>query len=347
MSDNQTMDKEVKTDASETKQKYWVGCDLGGTKIFAVVYDDQFKQLGKNRKRTKGHEGQEAGLSRIISTINGALEEAEISKDQLAGIGIGCPGPLDLDKGIIHEAPNLGWHEVPVKKTLEKEFGCSTYVVNDVDAGVYGEYEFGAGRKKRCVVGVFPGTGVGGGCVYEGKLLRGANCTCMEIGHITIGSESMPDGAGNVGTVESLASRLTIAGAAAQAVFRGQAPNLKKDAGTDLSNIRSGALADAIKNGDTVIEEIVKHSAQHIGTAVVTLIHLLAPDVVVLGGGLAEAMPDLYVGTVKKVAKNKVLPAYRDIFDVVVAELGDDAAVIGAAAWARNRVKDEVVSNEK
>ena len=344
MSSISKSDMDEKQISNEVEKNFWVGCDLGGTKIYAVVYNEQFKQVGKNRKRTKGHEGQKVGMSRVIATIEGALEEAKITRDQLKGIGIGCPGPLDLDKGIIHEAPNLGWHEVPVKDTLEKEFACPTHVVNDVDAGVYGEYEFGAGRKQRCVVGVFPGTGVGGGCVYEGNLLRGANCTCMEIGHITIASDSMPDGAGNVGTVESLASRLTIAGAAAQAVYRGQAPNLKKAAGTDLSAIRSGTLAESIKKGDTVIEEIVRQSAEHIGTAVVTLVHLLAPDVVVLGGGLAEAMPDLYIGTVKKHAKKNVMPAYRDVFDVVEAELGDDAAVMGAAAWARHQIADQSMS---
>jgi glucokinase len=319
-------------------RKYWVGCDLGGTKIFTIVYDEAFKIIGKNRKRTKGHEGQEAGIERICSTISGALADADLDSSSLAGIGIGCPGPLDLDRGVIHEAPNLGWRNVPIKAALEKEFGCPVHVVNDVDAGVFGEYEFGAGKKKRCVVGVFPGTGVGGGCVYEGKLLRGAKSSCMEVGHIKIASESDPDGAGNVGTVESLASRLSIAGAAAQAAFRGQAPNLKKDAGMDISAIRSGAIADAIEKGDTVVADIVKRSAEHIGTAVITLVHLLAPDLVIIGGGLAEAMPDLYVGTVRKYAKKHCLPAYRDSFDVVIAELGDDAAVVGAAAWARKCV---------
>ena len=154
-------------------KKYWVGFDLGGTKMLAVVLDSEFKSIARSRKKTKGFAGKEAGLDRICTTIDSALEEASISPDQLAGIGVGCPGPLDLEKGIIHEAPNLGWTDVPMKAHLESQYDCPAIIANDVDAGVYGEYQFGAGRGSRCIVGVFPGTGIGGGCVYEDKIIQG------------------------------------------------------------------------------------------------------------------------------------------------------------------------------
>jgi len=168
----------------EKTKDHWIGFDLGGTKMLAVVYDSDFKQLGKSRKKTKGHEGQSNGLKRINSTIREALEDAKVDASQIKGLGIGCPGPLDIEKKTIRMAPNLGWKNVKVGQSIENEFGFPVTVANDVDAGVFGEYSFGAGKGKRCVVGIFPGTGVGGGCVYEGKLIRGSNCTCMEIGHI-------------------------------------------------------------------------------------------------------------------------------------------------------------------
>ncbi len=314
---------------------HWIGFDLGGTKMLAVVFDSNFEAVGRCRKKTKGQEGQKVGLQRIGQTIRGALDDAGISVDRLAGIGIGCPGPLDLKTGVIHEAPNLGWREVPVKKFLEQEFGCETVVSNDVDSGVFGEYSFGAARGANCVVGIFPGTGIGGGCVYQGQLIQGANCTCMEIGHIPIMSDGLHDGAGNVGTLESVASRLAISGAAAQAAYRGQAPALMAATGTDIAEIRSAAIARSIENGDETVQEIVEHAAQHISTAVVTVVLLLAPDVIVLGGGLVEAMPKLFVDKINKLAKRRILPAYRDVFKIVPAQLGDDAAVMGAAAWAR------------
>lgn len=317
------------------EKNYWLGFDLGGTKMMSVVYDGNFQEVGRSRKKTKGHEGADAGLERISTVIQESLNAAQISPEQVGGLGIGCPGPLDLKKGVLKEAPNLGWQNVPIRAHLEKRFGFPVVVGNDVDFGVFGEYSFGAGKGARCVVGLFPGTGIGGGCVYEGKIFRGANCTCMEVGHIPIASGGWPDGAGNLGTLEALASRLVISGAAAQAAYRGQAPYLLKNCGTDLTEIRSTQLADAIKEGDKAIESIVKLAAEYLSIGVVSLIHLLAPDVVVLGGGLVEAMPNLFVNTVSKAVDKRVLPSMRDVAKICEAKLGDEAAVKGAAAAAR------------
>ena len=189
----------------------------------------------------------------------------------------GSAGPLDLDEGVILDAPNLGWKDVKMKATLEKEFGCPAAVMNDVDAGVYGEYRFGAARSSRCVLGVFPGTGIGGGCVYDGKIVRGKTNSCMEIGHIQVVPDGPLCGCGLRGCLEAVASRLAISAAAAQAAYRGQAPDLLDAAGTSLDQIRSGALADSIAAGDTVVESIVRNAARHIGTAVASAVHLCRP----------------------------------------------------------------------
>ncbi|MCH7725255.1 MAG: ROK family protein, partial [Planctomycetes bacterium] len=124
--------------------KYWVGFDLGGTKMLATVFDSEFKPCGRERKKTKGHTGSETGVVRISKTIREALADAEIDVGQVAGIGVGFAGPLDLEKGVLFEAPNLGWTDVPLKDLLENDFACPVVVANDVDAGVFGEYKFGA-----------------------------------------------------------------------------------------------------------------------------------------------------------------------------------------------------------
>lgn len=319
-------------DANDS-QRNWIGFDLGGTKMLAVVTDAKFQPVVRKRRKTRDDDGS-INMSRVISTIEKALEEGGIAKEQLAGIGIGCPGMLDLDRGILLEASNLGWKNEPVQKELEDVFGCPAVIMNDVDAGVYGEYRFGAAQGAHTAIGVFPGTGVGGGCVYEGRIFRGKSGSCLEVGHIQV----MPDGprcaCGRRGCLEAVSSRLAVAAAAAQAVFRGQAPNLAELAGSDLANIRSGALAEAIKKGDKVIEQIVKDAAGHLGTAIGGLIHLLAPDIVVLGGGLVEAMPELYVEQVSAAAKRWVLPSFAKSYEIVSAKLGDDAVALGAAAWA-------------
>ncbi len=304
--------------------------------MLATVFDSEFHAKTRHRKKTKGHEGGETVLRRLAQAIRKAMEEAEIEADAIAGIGVGCAGPLDLKRGIIHEAPNLGLKKVPVKSYLEEQFACPVVVVNDVDAGVFGEYQFGAAQDARCVLGIFPGTGIGGGCVYDGKIIQGRNGSCMEVGHIQVLPGGPMCGCGQQGCLEAVASRLAIAAAAAQAAFRGQAPYLLETVGADVAAIRSGVIADSIKAGDTTVEEIVREAARQIGVGVASVVHLLAPDTVVLGGGLVEAMPKLFVENVEKAANERVLRSFVGSFSVVPAALADDASVMGAAAWARD-----------
>ena len=308
--------------------------------MLAIAYGENWAEIGRKRRKTRGREGSEQGIQRIGSTIDRLLDEAELSADQIAGIGIGCPGPIDLDRGMLLTTPNLGWDDVSVQTFLTKRFDCPVVVMNDVDAGVYGEFLLGAAKGSRCAVGIFPGTGIGGGCVYEGQILRGAGISCMEIGHTRISSSNRGSGIEMPGTLEAEASRLTIAAEAAKAAFRGDAPALLKQSGTDLADIRSGAIADSVKNGDVVIRTLVQQAAETIGIGVVNVVHLLCPDKIVLGGGLVEAMEDLMVGTVSKTAKKNVMPVYRDRFEVVAAKLGDDAGAIGAAAWAKKQMAE-------
>jgi glucokinase len=312
----------------------WVGFDLGGTKMMAAVFGPDFRLLGRRRRKTKGNEGVKNGLERILATIRDALTEANFDDQHLAGIGVGCPGNVDLERGIVIDSANLGWRNFHIREVLEQEFKCPAVVLNDVDAGIYGEYRFGAGKSSRCVVGVFPGTGIGGGCVYEGQVLRGRHVSAFEIGHVQINPNGLPCGCGRTGCLETEASRLAISAAAAMAAFRGEAPHLFAAAGTDLANIRSGVLAEAIKAGDAVIERIVERAARLIGTAIGDVVNLLAPDVIVLGGGLVEAMPELFVEEVERAARQRAAPPFSKTFKVAAAKLGDDAVVRGAAAWA-------------
>lgn len=308
--------------------------------MLSVVHDQTMRPLGKKRRKTEGFLGSDAGLERIAQTIRDSLDEAKIPHHELGGIGIGCPGPLDLDRGVLREAPNLGWKDVPLADFLRREFACPAFLLNDVDAGVYGEFRFGSGVGARCVVGIFPGTGVGGGCVYEGRILRGATSSCLEIGHMQVVPEGPLCGCGRRGCLEAVASRLAIAAASAQAAFRGQAPMLMALCGTDVGLIRSGVLAEVIRGGETVVEQIVRQAARHLGVAAANVVNLLAPDVIVLGGGLVEAMPELFVDEVTAVARGRSLATLADSFRVVPAKLSDDAAVLGAAAWAQKMVQE-------
>lgn len=322
-------------------RKYWVGFDLGGTKMLAALFDRKFKIRGRARKKTKGAEGAAAGVNRIIETIEEVLGEAKVKPADLAGIGLGCPGPLDLNRGIVLESPNLGWKNVELKALLEKKFKCRVEIANDVDAGTFGEYQFGAGQQERCVLGVFPGTGIGGGCVYEGALIRGKIGSCMEIGHLQVQPNGRLCGCGRRGCLETVASRLAIAADCATAAYRGEARYLYEHAGTDLANIRSGTLAEAIKAGDRVVEDIVRSAAKQLGVGVAMAVNLLAPDVVVLGGGLVEALEDIFTEEVRKTVAKRAMSSLSRGVRITAARLGDDAGVMGAAALVAAAVAAE------
>jgi glucokinase len=317
------------------RREYWIGFDLGGTKMLAAVLDGKFRIVASRRRKTKaGDGGAGKGVARVAETIDQALAEAGIARADLAGIGIGVPAYLDLNRGVVLHAPNLNWTRVPIRKRLEKAFGVPVVVANDVDAGTYGEYRFGAAREARCVVGIFPGTGIGGACIYQGRVLRGARSSCMEIGHIPVERGGRLCGCGRRGCLESVASRLAIAGEVAQAACRGEAPYVLRNAGTDAAEIRSGLLRAAIEAGDKAVEGIVRHAARHIGWALAGVVNLLAPDVVVLGGGLVEEMPRLFREEIEAAMRAQVIEPFRDTTRLAVAELGDQATVMGAAALA-------------
>ena len=307
----------------------------------ATVFDREFNIVAYRRKKTKNGKGARGLLDRIVETVEETLQAAHVSPQRLCAIGFGCPGWIDIDRGVILWAPNLGIRNLSLKKELTKRFGCPVVVANDVDAGTYGEYRFGAGQGVRCLLGVFPGTGIGGGLVYEGRLFRGRIGSCMEIGHIHMQPKGRLCGCGRRGCLETVASRLAIAAEAAEAAYRGDAPHLLELAGTDVAAARSGALAAAIKAGDRTVEAIVRHAAKDLGIAIGSVVNLLAPDTIVLGGGLVEAMPSLYVQEVRASIKKHAMRLYTKSLKVVVAKLGDDAVVIGAAALAAAEIEGQ------
>ena len=303
----------------------------------ALLLDADFHVKAAERKKTKGREGPDAFLARVGKIVQDILEKGGGTVEGLAGIGLGCAGPLDLERGILLEAPNLGWREIPLRETLERVFQCPVVVTNDVDAGTYGEFRFGAGQGARCVVGAFLGTGVGAGCVYEGQLLRGRLSSCMEIGHLPVRTDGPLCGCGQRGCLEALAGRLVIASEAAAAAYRGQAPHLLERCGTDLASIRSGDLASAVRAGDAAIEEIVRQAGRTVGMALAGVVNLLAPDLLILGGGLVEAMPELFLEEITPVVKGRAMTAFTGSLRIERAALGDQATALGAAALAAGR----------
>lgn len=321
-----------------TSSKHWIGFDLGGTKMMVTLFDDHLTRLNQKKFKTSAAESGQAVIVRITEAITESLKEWNVPLASIAGIGIGVPGAVDMAKGIVLKAPNLMWQDVQLKQILETAFNVPATILNDVDAGTYGEFKLGAAKNGHCVLGVFPGTGIGGACIYQGKILHGASVSAMEIGHIRVVEDGLRCGCGKYGCLETVGSRLAIAGQAAIAAFRGEAPFLYEKVGCDLKKIKSGVLAESVAAGDKAVEEIIRKAAEYLGKAIATAITLIAPDVVVLGGGLVEAMPELYRNHVVESITPALFRVYRDSYRVEIATLGDYAVASGAAAYIKEIV---------
>lgn len=336
-SDISTPDTDPTTAA---RPAYWLGFDLGGTKMQCALFDQQFNKVGSKKRRTRQDLGVEGGLERIAETVLRLCTEQQIDPADIVGIGMGCPGPVECDKGIVRLAVNLGWENVKIGAFMEKRFNCPVAVLNDVDAGVYGEHIAGAGKGARSTFGIFPGTGIGGGFVYDGQILRGKRLSCMEVGHIKISGSGRTSGSSMPGTLESEASRLAIAAELAKLAFRGEAPHLYQEVGTDIAAIRSRIIFESIAAGDLEVEKVILSACETIGQGIANIVLLLCPDCVVLGGGLVEAMPDKYLKAIITVAKSSVFECYRDQFEIRMAKLGDDAGAVGCAHWIAKQVSE-------
>jgi glucokinase len=324
---------------TSNKSEYVVGVDLGGTKILAGVFDLQLTCRGRSKMSTKADRGPEEVIERVADCVRDAVDECDLDLKQVRGVGLGAPGSVDPDAGRVIFAPNLKWEDVPVKKVLEKQLGLPVFVENDGNSAILGIYETELQSKPRQVIGIFLGTGIGGGIILEGKLYSGFNGTAGEIGHMVIEVGGPKCNCGNRGCFEALASRTAIFRRIYDAVEDGQKTLLTELLGNDLKDLRSGDLRKAIRKGDKLVEKIVEEASEYTGVAVANLINVFNPEVVVLGGGVIDALADEMMAIIVETAKDYAMNGTCKGIEIVATKVGDDAGIIGGAVLARRQTK--------
>jgi glucokinase len=318
--------------------KYVIGIDLGGTKIYAAVVDRAGKIIASARKRTKSELGFDSVAARMVACAREAVSQAKMTFNDIVAIGIGSPGPLDLKQGTIIETPNLGWKNAPLKATIENALQKPAVVDNDGNVGILGEYAYGAGHHAEHMVGLFIGTGIGGGIIVDGKLLHGFNENAGELGHMILDPSGPRCGCGRNGCMEAFASRLAIEREIRIAALQG-VPTKVFDNKIDINErIRSKRLADAFAADDAAVKIAVSKSATYIGYGVANLLNIFNPQVVIIGGGVVEALGQVYIDLIKETAVRNVFPIACRKVQIVAAALKDDSAVLGAAVLAWDSV---------
>ncbi len=322
----------------DRKKTHAIGIDIGGTKILVALLDEKFALVSEIKNKTKPEKGDDNFLDTIKKSVTFVLKDAKVNRGDVIGIGIGCPGFINPETGFILSSANIGFlKSYPLAKKIAALTDLPVVVGNDVQTGLYGEHQFGAAKGVQNVIGIFLGTGVGGAMILDGKLYRGSTGSAGEIGHMRIDPMGPQCGCGRRGCLETYAGRLAIASEAAVAVARSQAPHLALESGTDIRRIKSGTLARAIKDGDRTIEDLIRDKARIIGGAMANLVNVLNPEMIVLGGGVVEAMPQLIVREAEQAMRDLAIPALVKHVKVVAAKLKDYSIVFGAAKRASDR----------
>ncbi len=316
-----------------------LGIDLGGTKVLAAVLDAEGRILARARAKTRGWRDDEEVFRTIIQVGHRAIEHAGIAVDQLAAVGICAPGPIDFDTGYIIETANLKFKNFPLGPRTAEEFGRPTIVENDVNAGVYGELKAGVAQGARDVLGVFIGTGIGGGLIVNGALYRGSSTGAGEVGHIIVEAGGPRCGCGNRGCLEALASRTAITRDIRKAIKRGKRSSVAKLLTKETDLLSGKDLKAAYDSGDELVRNAVNRAARLAGIGIGSLLNVLGPEIVVLGGGVVEAFGDDFVGRIERSARDIAFEINSKKVKITRAELGDDAGVIGAAMLARESLE--------
>lgn len=317
-------------------KNYVIGVDLGGTKISTAISTIEGEILKQTVVPTKAEEGEGPVLERIISTIEEVLVSAKINSNEVEAIGIGSPGPLDSEKGIILTTPNLPFKNYNLVNPIKEKFGLPVFLDNDANVAAIGESMFGAGKGKKNIVYFTVSTGVGGGAVLNGQAYRGNTSNALEIGHMTVNPNGPRCNCGNVGCLEAISSGTAIAKAAKEAVNSKVETSLRQ-----YDKITSYEVFKEADKGDKVAKYIIDNALNYLGVGVANAISIFDPEMIIIGGGVTNAGKIVF-DKVREVVNTRCFKAMAESCEIVPAGLGTDAGVVGAVALAILESKNSI-----
>ncbi|MCL4216933.1 MAG: ROK family glucokinase [Candidatus Hydrogenedentes bacterium] len=320
-----------------SRNKLTAGIDLGGTNVKTALCDADGKVISKDSRPTDAELGLDAVVARMAEGFNQVVEDAGLNKADVLAAGIGAPGPMNWQTGVVFAPPNLpGWKDVPLAGIMTERLGIPVFVDNDANVACYGEFCAGAGRDVDSLVLLTLGTGIGGGIVVLGQLLRGPDGTAAEVGHLCVMRDGRQCNCGARGCLEAYASVTGMQKIAAEGINEGKTTLLTQLSGGDLDKIDGAMINEAALKGDAFAAEIMCETGRWLGTGIGSLINLLNPEMVVLAGGMAAA-GDILLEPLRETALAQSFDVPGKRAEVVLAHLWPDSGVIGAAGVARDR----------
>jgi glucokinase len=315
-------------------EKFVVSVDMGGTKILASVINSKKGIVARQKKPTNISSGTKVYVKDIAELVNKVVKTAGLKKNNIVAVCLGVPGSVNPKTGIIGFAPNLGIKNYRMKAELQKLISYPILLENDVNLGALGVKNFGIGKKSNNMLAVFIGTGIGGGIVLNGKLYRGSTFVAGEIGHMLVQKNGPKCGCGKNGCFEALASRTAVVNQIIYDIKKLKKKSTLTELVKSNQRIKSGALKSAVASGDKVVIKRITDSCEIIGDVLGSVCNLMNFDMIVLGGGVIEALGDFMMPIIKKEFHNHVFDAAEKGVKIVPSKLGDDAAIYGGVALA-------------
>lgn len=316
------------------EQKYVISIDMGGTKILAAAINSKKGIIARVKKSTEKGVSANRYVNDLASIIYETISEAGIKPGSIKAVCVGVPGSVNPNTGLISLAPNLGIRNFNMKEKLQNHIPYPIILENDVHLGALGIKTFGIGKKARNMLTVFIGTGIGGGLIFNHKMYRGTNFSAGEIGHIKVMDGGPLCGCGNRGCFEAVASRTAIVKSIRKDILKGKKKSVLKDLFEDGKPVKSGALAAAIKKKDKVVTKNITTACEITGKVLADINNLLNLDLIVLGGGVIEAMSGFMMPVIRKAFYENTLKASAKGLKIVPSNLKDDAALYGGIALA-------------
>jgi glucokinase len=312
----------------------FIGVDLGGTRLRVAVANARGDVRTVVRVDTQAERGPDDVIDRIVQTIDRALDSAGVRRQAITAIGIGMPGPLNGAKGVVISPVNLpGWKNVPLARILAERTGIRTFLEHDANLAAFGEWRRGAGKGARHMVYVTVSTGIGAGLIIHGQLYSGAGGTAGEIGHTVVQPGGPLCRCGNFGCLEAVASGTALARMAKEAVMGPMATSLRALSGPGRPTARD--VTEAARQGDAVARELLARAGTFLGISLGTVVNLLNPELIVLGGSVMKAGPLIRVPMRTSLVASS-WQAARHGLRIVSPALGQDVGLIGAVEWARH-----------
>jgi glucokinase len=310
-----------------------ISIDMGGTKVLGCVVNSKEGIIARVKKPTDPTASGTKYVHQLAEVVDDLIEKVHIDKKKIKAVCLGVPATLNPETGVIGIAPNLGLKNFNIKKMLEAEIPFPVLIENDVNLGALGVKNFGVGKKAKNMLAVFVGTGIGGGLIIEGKLYRGSNYVAGEIGHMLVEKNGPKCGCGKKGCFEAVASRKAIVNKIIKDIKAGKRSMLSKLVKSH-ERIKSKSLSSAVKSGDKVVRRKIKEGCEVIGGVLASISNLLNLDMIVLGGGMIEALDFYMLPLIKKSFSEHVLNDSAKGLKIVASKLGDDAAIYGGIALA-------------